>query len=88
MRIDAEREYFDKCEALIDECGIRSAIVYEGWVDTTSAIADLGFVISMSDFEGLQVSVAEALLLWSRRSNPQLARCGTRLSWRIYLGHA
>lgn len=60
MRIDAEREYFDKCEALIDECGIRSAIVYEGWVDTTKAIADLGFVISMSDFEGLQVSVAEA----------------------------
>lgn len=60
MRISEEAQYYQDCESLIQELGVANHIEYHGWVDTRKEIANLGAVVSFSDFEGLQVSIAEA----------------------------
>ena len=55
-----EREYFDQCEALISSYGLSEKVEYRGWQDMRSAISEIGFLLSMSDFESFHVAPAEA----------------------------
>lgn len=62
MRRPAEKAYFQRTDALIDELGLRDAVHFDGWVDTKATVAKVAAVISMSDLEGMQVAVAEGFL--------------------------
>lgn len=55
----AERAYFAECERFVRVNGLESAVKFEGWVDTTEALADKGFILSLSDAEGSHVAAAE-----------------------------
>lgn len=55
----AERAYFSECEKFIRINGLESAVNFEGWVDTRDALADKGFILSLSDAEGSHVAAAE-----------------------------
>ena len=55
-----EGAYYDACARYIDDNGLGSAVVFSGWVDTRTAVAELGFVLSMSDHEGSHVGPGEA----------------------------
>ncbi|SDL86413.1 Glycosyl transferase family 2 [Corynebacterium mycetoides] len=54
-----ERAYFSECEEYIQRNGLDDHISFQGWVDTKEALADKGFVLSMSDAEGSHVAAAE-----------------------------
>ena len=54
-----ERRYFEECERFIRMNGLESAVKMGGWVDTTTELADKGFVLSLSDLEGSHVAAAE-----------------------------
>ena len=54
-----ERRYFRNCERYIRQNGLESAVRFEGWVDTSEALADKGFILSLSDAEGSHVAAAE-----------------------------
>lgn len=54
-----EKFYFDECDRYIRMNGLENAVNFAGWVDTTEALADKGFVLSMSDLEGSHVAAAE-----------------------------
>ena len=60
MKDDEERKYFDTCERFIVDQGLSQAVSYAGWVDTTAELANIGFVLSLSDFESFHVAPAEA----------------------------
>lgn len=60
MRDPRERAYFEGCETLIDELGLREAVVHHGWVDTREALGRSAFVLSFSEYEGMQVAVGES----------------------------
>mgnify|MGYP000188287554 CR=1 FL=1 len=51
LKDPVEADYFRRCEWLIDERGLRSAVSYRGFVDVKSALSDhhIGFVLSTSD---------------------------------------
>lgn len=55
-----EKEYFDRCESLISSYGLSEKVEYRGWQDMRSAISEIGFLLSMSDFESFHVAPAEA----------------------------
>lgn len=55
----AEAEYYAECDELIDSLGLNESIHYHGWVDTKEELCKNAAVISMSDFEGMQVAVVE-----------------------------
>lgn len=55
----AERAYFVECERFVRTNGLESVVKFEGWVDTTVALADKGFILSLSDAEGSHVAAAE-----------------------------
>ncbi|WP_168164020.1 glycosyltransferase [Corynebacterium sp. HMSC072A02] len=55
-----EKEYFDRCESLISSYGLSDKVEYRGWQDMRSAISEIGFLLSMSDFESFHVAPAEA----------------------------
>ena len=55
----AERKYFAECDRFIRTNGLDEAVKFEGWVDTRTALADKGFVLSLSDAEGSHVAAAE-----------------------------
>lgn len=54
-----ERAYFRECDRFIQQQGLENAVSFEGWVDTKDALADKGFVLSLSDAEGSHVAAAE-----------------------------
>ena len=54
-----EAQYFKECEELITQFDLGSSVKKHGWVDTKRELSEVAAVISMSDFEGMQVSVAE-----------------------------
>lgn len=54
-----EANYFKDCEKFIQENDLERSIQKMGWVDTKTALQDVAAVVSFSDFEGMQVSVAE-----------------------------
>lgn len=56
-----ERAYFAACDDYIREHGLDDAVEWAGWVDTSLALSNTGFLLSVSDHEGSHVSVAEAL---------------------------
>ncbi|WP_394277415.1 glycosyltransferase [Luteococcus sp.] len=60
MRDDKERAYFETCSRFVAERGLESAVHFAGWTDTSTALADKGFVLSTSDFESFHVAPAEA----------------------------
>lgn len=54
-----ERQYFRECEQFVRQNGLESSVKFEGWVDTSEALADKGFILSLSDAEGSHVAAAE-----------------------------
>lgn len=60
MRDEKQRDYYAACERFIDVHGLRDAIEYCGWADLRTEIGQYGFVLSLSDLEGMQVSPGEA----------------------------
>lgn len=54
------RTYYESCRTTISELGLESSIVEEGWVDTRTSLKNVGFVVSLSDYEGMQVAPGEA----------------------------
>lgn len=54
-----EASYYSDCQKLVEDYGLQENIKHHGWVDTRQELCEVGVVISMSDFEGMQVSVAE-----------------------------
>lgn len=55
----AEADYYAECDQLISSLNLEDSIHYHGWVDTKQELCRNAVVISMSDFEGMQVAVAE-----------------------------
>nr|WP_108870087.1 glycosyltransferase [Tessaracoccus timonensis] len=60
MRDDDEKAFYARCDEMVDRLGLKDSVVYRGWVDTKEALGELGAVISMSDYEGMQVALGEA----------------------------
>lgn len=54
-----EMTYFQECRSYIREFNLEDAVEYRGWVNTANALADVGFVLSLSDLEGSHVAAAE-----------------------------
>lgn len=54
-----EARYYEECRAFIAERELENNVHYHGWVDPKQELCGNAAVISMSDFEGMQVSVAE-----------------------------
>lgn len=59
IRDPLEREYFESCDRFIRNNGLESVVQFGGWVNTKEALADKGFVLSLSDAEGSHVAAAE-----------------------------
>src|SRR5699024_943948 len=55
----AESAYYNQCERLAQILGVKDRIVHKGWVDTKTELHEVAAVCSFSDFEGMQVAVAE-----------------------------
>lgn len=60
IKDEDERTYFKACERFIADNGLSDSVTHAGWVDTTSELAQVGFVLSLSDFESFHVAPAEA----------------------------
>jgi glycosyltransferase involved in cell wall biosynthesis len=60
IRDEEERRYYKACEQFIGDHGLIESVSYAGWVDTSTALASIGFVLSLSDFESFHVAPAEA----------------------------
>ncbi|MDU0479895.1 glycosyltransferase [Staphylococcus chromogenes] len=59
MRDDEEAAYYQACDELIEANSLTERVVYSGWTDLKEALADKGFVLSVSDFESFHVAPAE-----------------------------
>lgn len=57
-----EREYYEACQQLIVRSNLEDHVNFDGWVDTRIALADVGFILSLSDFESFHVAPAEAFV--------------------------
>lgn len=60
LNSDSARKYFEMCDSRIDELGLSESIHYHGWVNTKDELRNVGFALSLSDFEGMQVAPGEA----------------------------
>lgn len=60
MNSESARKYYAMCDSRIEELGLENAIHYQGWVDTKEALRNVGYALSLSDFEGMQVAPGEA----------------------------
>lgn len=58
--VSEERQYYEACDAFIEENELNDAIVYRGWSDMRTELKDFGCVLSTSDFEGSHVAPGEA----------------------------
>ncbi len=54
-----ERSYYEACEQYIVDNNLSDKVTFSGWVDTKTALADYGFVLSLSDLESFHVAPAE-----------------------------
>ncbi len=54
-----ERSYYESCERYIEDHNLSEKVTFSGWVDTKTALADFGFVLSLSDLESFHVAPAE-----------------------------
>ncbi|MFJ4209602.1 glycosyltransferase [Paenarthrobacter sp. NPDC089675] len=54
-----ERSYYESCEQYIVDHNLSEKVTFSGWVDTKTALADFGFVLSLSDLESFHVAPAE-----------------------------
>lgn len=60
MNSETARKYYAMCDSRIEELGLGDAIRYKGWVNTKEALRNVGYALSVSDFEGMQVAPGEA----------------------------
>lgn len=60
MNSASARKYYSMCDSRIDELGLTDSIQYEGWVNTKESLRNVGYALSLSDFEGMQVAPGEA----------------------------
>lgn len=60
MRDESARRYYESCDGYIAEHQLTDAVKLRGWVDTREALAGVGFVLSLSDFEGMHLAPGEA----------------------------
>ncbi len=58
-RDPAQREYFGDCDRFIEMNGLSGAVHYRGWADMRSELADVGWVLSVSDDESFHLAPAE-----------------------------
>ncbi len=56
-----ERNYFESVFRYIDSHGLRDNIEFVGWANLKTAYAQHDILLSLSDFEGCQVAVLEAM---------------------------
>ncbi len=56
LRDTAEFAYFQRCDEFIEEKGLSDYVHFCGYVDVTKELADVGFVLSVSDDEHLPES--------------------------------
>ncbi|MEO3942033.1 glycosyltransferase [Paenarthrobacter nicotinovorans] len=54
-----ERDYYEACDQYILDHNLSDKVTFSGWVDTKEALADFGFVLSLSDLESFHVAPAE-----------------------------
>jgi len=54
-----ERDYYEQCEQYIVDHNLAEKVTFSGWVDTKTALADFGFVLSLSDLESFHVAPGE-----------------------------
>jgi len=56
-----EKEYFEKCNKLIEENSLSDAVIYHGHVEIPKALASeqIGFVLSLSEHESFHLAPAE-----------------------------
>lgn len=59
VRNPEEMEYYRGCRDFIEHNDLADAVEFGGWVDTHTALANVGFVLSMSDVEGSHVAATE-----------------------------
>ncbi|WPR66131.1 glycosyltransferase [Glutamicibacter protophormiae] len=60
MNSESERKYYSMCDSRIAELGLEDSIHYQGWIDTKESLRNVGYALSLSDFEGMQVAPGEA----------------------------
>lgn len=60
MNSESARKYYSMCDSRISELGLENSIHYRGWVDTKESLRNVGYALSLSDFEGMQVAPGEA----------------------------
>ena len=51
MNNPIEKEYYKKCEKFIAENHLEEAVKFKGWLRKDEMFKDLGFVLSLSDYE-------------------------------------
>ncbi len=56
---ESEMAYYQECREYVQQHGLEKHIRFKGWVDTEVELANVGFVLSMSDLEGSHVAAAE-----------------------------
>lgn len=54
-----ELEYYKACKEFVEQHALEDCVDFAGWVDTTTALANFGFVLSFSDLEGSHVAASE-----------------------------
>ena len=54
-----EAAYYRECQELASSLGVQDRIVHKGWVNTQTDLHEVAAVCSFSDYEGMQVAVAE-----------------------------
>lgn len=72
-RNETEAEYYRTVEELVASAGLSDAVIEHGWVQTEEALSEVAAVVSLSDYEGMQVSVAEGFCAGG---------VGVTLNWR------
>ena len=60
IKDEDERRYYAACDRFMVDHHLSEAVSYAGWVNTAAELANIGFVLSLSDFESFHVAPAEA----------------------------
>ena len=60
MNSESARKYYAMCDSRVEELDLENAIHYQGWVNTKGALRNVGYALSLSDFEGMQVAPGQA----------------------------
>lgn len=68
-----EAAYYEECQELAISLGVQDRIIHKGWVNTQTDLHEVAAVCSFSDYEGMQVAVAEGFCAGG---------VGVTLNWR------